>query len=83
MVDPFCKDSIDHATKVVAAHLRLQNPQYAKLEYQMKVIPAPSVTLMTDVIRQMEGNARILIVAWSAQGEIKNVVFSFVTTGYE
>ena len=70
MDDPFCKDSIDHATKVVAAHLRLQNPMYAKLEHQMKVIPAPSVKLMTDVIRQMEGNARILIVTWGAQGEI-------------
>ena len=31
----------------------------------------------------MEGNARILIVAWSAQGEFKNENFSFVTTGYE
>ena len=36
-----------------------------------------------NLIMGMEGNARTLIVAWSAQGEFKNEIFSFVTTGYE
>ena len=62
-------DRIDHATKVVSTHMKLQNPHYAQLEAMMKVIPGPSVSLPTDMFRQMEGNARILVIEWNAQGE--------------
>ena len=63
-------DRIDHATKVVSTHLKLQNPHYAQLEAMMKVIPGPSVSLPTDVFRKKEGNARILVIEWNAQGEV-------------
>ena len=62
-------DRINHATKVVSTHMKLQNPHYAQLEVMMKVIPGPSVSLPTDMFRIMEGNARILVIEWNAQGE--------------
>ena len=61
---------IENATKVVSTHMKQQNPFYAQLEYMLKVVPAPSVSMQTDVIRQLEGNARILVLDWNAQGEI-------------
>ena len=62
-------DRIDQATKLVAAHMKLQNPFYAQLESMLKVAPAPSVSLSTDAYRKIEGNARIVILDWVAQGE--------------
>ena len=64
---------IDLATKVVSTHMKQQNPHYAQLECMMKVVPAPSVSRPTEVIRQLEGNARIVVVDWSAQGEIPTI----------
>ena len=70
MANEIRDDRIDHATKVVSTHMKQQNPFYAQLECMMKVVPAPSVSLPTTVFRQLEGNARIVVLDWNAQGEI-------------
>ena len=75
-------DRIDNATKVVSTHMKHQNPFYAQLEHMLKVVPAPSVSRPTEVIRQLEGNARILVLDWSAQGEILVLLKADDSSGY-
>ena len=69
MSNPFADIKLKQAMKQVATHLKHQNPLYAQLELQLKVIPAPTMTVRTEVIRNVEGSARILILEVGLQGE--------------